>query len=225
MKQAAYSRDVVITYKLSGAPAIITLAIETNGVAIPDSAVTRLSGDVCKMIEGDGETKSSTWNAGVDWPDNITDVAVARVTAWLTDSPPQYCAVDVSGGSGASSYPVYYYPSAEGVPNGVTDDLYKIYRILLRRIEATPAAGFMMGAVEGEVGSTKNREVQANVILTKPYYIGVYPVTQQQWWFVTGTSTAKFTQKDCKERRPVENVTYLQLRDSGVFNGANDTFS
>ncbi|MDD2600876.1 MAG: hypothetical protein PHO37_16910 [Kiritimatiellae bacterium] len=84
-------------YKLAGEAAIVTLGIETNGVAIPDSAVTLLSGDVCKKVEvGSG---SITWNAGVDWPENLTVVAKAKVTAWSVDAPPQVMVIDLRGGA------------------------------------------------------------------------------------------------------------------------------
>ena len=57
MTQRANSRIVDITYELTGEAAIVTLGIETNGVALPDSAVTRLTGDVCKTVAtGSGQS-------------------------------------------------------------------------------------------------------------------------------------------------------------------------
>ncbi len=69
MQQIPYTRLVEVTYDLTGESAIVTLSIETNGVAIPDSAVTSLSGDVCKVV-GIGNGKTIIWNAGADWPEN-----------------------------------------------------------------------------------------------------------------------------------------------------------
>ena len=86
MTQRDNSRTVDIGYTLAGEAAIITLSIETNGVALPDSAVTTLAGDVCKVVEPG--PRSIVWNAGADWPENVTENAKARVTAWLTNAPP-----------------------------------------------------------------------------------------------------------------------------------------
>ena len=144
MTQRAGTRIVDITYTLSGEAAIVTLGIETNGVAIPDAAVTRLSGDVCKKVEAG--SRSIVWNAGADWPENLTVVAKAKVTAWSVDAPPLYCAVDVTQGTSAQTYPVYYYVSAEGVPGGVTNYAYKTNLILMRRIDSTGGEGFWMGS-------------------------------------------------------------------------------
>jgi hypothetical protein len=88
MTQVANTRIVNIGYNLANEAAIITLAIETNGVPIPDSAVRNLSGDVCKVVEA-GLNKSIVWNAGADWPEHSVTDARARVTAWSTKAPPQ----------------------------------------------------------------------------------------------------------------------------------------
>lgn len=134
--QLAYSRNVEITYKLSESPAIITLSIETNNVAIPNSAVTHLSGDVSMVVEPGGGNKTITWNAGADWPDNITDKAVARITAWYTNNPPAVMVVDLSKGVAGSSqnrYPVLYYPSLESLRGGITNEIYKSNFLVLKK--------------------------------------------------------------------------------------------
>ena len=81
-----------------------------------------------------------------------------------------------------------YLASAEFVPGGVTNALYKTTKLLLRKI---PAKG-----VEWTMGSTKSetqreldgfsaaeigREATHQVVLPNDYYIGVYEVTQAQW--------------------------------------------
>ncbi len=76
MTQRANSRIVDITYELTGEAAIMTVGIQTNGIALPDSAVTRLTGDVSKVVEP-GAGKAIVWNAGADWPENLTQAAKA----------------------------------------------------------------------------------------------------------------------------------------------------
>jgi len=215
MTQRAGTRVVDITYDLAGEAAIVTLGIETNGVAIPDSAVTRLSGDVCKVVAPG--SRSITWNAGADWPEHAVTNARARVTAWSTNAPPLYCAVDVTGGSATNVYPVYYYASAEGVPGGVTNDLYKTVLILLRRIGPTGGEGFLMGSPSTETGRNTARETQVRTWLTKGYYAGVYEVTQSQWYQVMGDTAqawpSKWNNNDYRLTRPVEQVSYWDIRE------------
>ena len=216
MQQREGTRVVDVWYDLAGEAAIVTLGIETNGAAIPDGAVTRLSGDVSVVIQP-GTDRHIVWNAGADWPENVAESAKARVTAWSVDAPPLYCAVDVTAGTSAQSYPVYYYTSAEAVPNGVTNDLYKTLRILMRRVGPTEGAGFTMGSPGNESYRTTAREAQVQAVLTKGYYVGVYEVTQGQWQQVMGdvrSWPAKWSNNDHKLTRPVEQVSYFDIREN-----------
>jgi formylglycine-generating enzyme required for sulfatase activity len=216
MTQRAGSRVVDITYTLAGEAAIITLAIETNGVALPSEAVTRLQGDVSTTVET-GTVRRIVWNAGADWPEHTVTNARARVTAWSADAPPTYCAVDVTGGTAANTWPVYYYPSAEAVPGGVTNDLYKTVLILMRKVPATGAEGFLMGSPSNEIGRIGDREAWHRVVLTKDYYIGVYEVTQSQWQQAMGDRRSwpsTWSHNDYKLTRPVEQVSYWDIREN-----------
>ena len=199
---------VDVYYDLAGEAAIITLGIETNVVMMPDSALTVLSGDVSKTIQP-GVQRKITWDAGAAWPAGAEATARARVVAWALSRPPLYCAVNLSAGPGASAYPVYYYPSAEAVPGGVTNDLYKSTWLLLRRIDPTPIWGFFMGSPSTEYGRLFyqiDNEIQTRTRLSQGYYIGIYEVTQKQWERVMGAYPSYFTAE--RDARPVEQVTY-----------------
>ncbi|MFA7174057.1 MAG: formylglycine-generating enzyme family protein [Kiritimatiellia bacterium] len=224
MAQRERSRIVDITYDLTGEEAaIITLGIETNGVALPDSAVKLLTGDVSMVIQP-GSDRHIVWNAGVDWPENLTQVAKAKVTAWSVDAPPLYCAVDVVSGWVTNVYPVYYYVSAEAVPEGVTSYLYKTTRILMRKIPPTGAGGFKMGAQPNEIGRNTANEVCHDVVLTKAFYAGVYQVTQWQWEQVMGDKLSwpsRYKHQDYNLTRPVETVSYYNVRENWSEEDAN----
>ena len=212
MVQRANSRWVDITYSLSGESAIVTLGIETNGVALPDSVVTRLSGDVCKVVPT-GIDKHIVWNAGADWPENVVSNAKARVTAWITNAPPQVMVVDLSKGTAATAqdpYPVYYYVSVDALPyGGLTNEVYKTEYLVLRKL---PAGLFSMGEGGGSVAVT----------LSHDFYAGVFEVTQMQWVKVTGSNPSSFG----KLSEPVENLSYDLIRGSAEQGGggwpAND---
>lgn len=85
----------------------------------------------------------------------------------------QYCIIDLSAGSTASSYPVTYLWEAPS--GGFNMDEYKTTKLVLRRIEA---GSFIMG-----------RDQQNNshrVTLTRPFYCGIFEVTEKQYSLVMG---------------------------------------
>lgn len=228
LEQITGTRAVKIKYDLDQ-DAIITLAITTNGVSIGDQHVTRfistqsgVTPPVNRVVEV-GDDHEIIWNAGIDWPEHEEQVQ-AKVTAWSEDAPPLYCAVNVLAGLGAGVdvYPVYYYPSAEAVPDGVTNIVYKTHRILMRRIDPTGGSGFRMGSPAEESGHNDSREVQVDVMLTKPFYIGIYQVTQKQWNHVMGNWPSYFT--TTREARPVEQVSYYDIREAPSNNPIDSTW-
>ena len=109
----------------------------------------------------------------------------------------QYCVIDLSGGASASSYPVSYVSS---VPSGgFNTDEYKTTKLVLRLIEP---GTFMMG------GSYQ-------VTLTKPFYCGVFEVTQKQYELVTGSNPSSYK----GDMRPVEQVSWNTIRgNSSTYN-------
>ena len=128
---------------------------------------------------------------------NLTATHGATVdlyAVWTCNS--LYAVIDLSAGSSASSYPVTYLSSPPS--GGFNTDEYKTKKLVLRRIE--PGSFKMRGSV--------------NVTLTKPFYIGLFEVTQKQYQLVTGSNPAKFQ----GDKRPVEYVSYNNIR--GTSNGA-----
>ena len=208
MAQRAGTRVVDVLYDLAGEAAIVTLGIETNGVAIPDSAVTRLSGDVSVVIQP-GTDRHIVWNAGADWPENVTETAKARVTAWSVDAPPQVMVIDLSGGTAATTYPVFYYSSMDALPyGGATNSLYKADYLVMRKI---PSGGFNMGEYPATTAVT----------LSQDFYAGVFEVTQEQWYNVMGGArAANFTDAASRAFRPMEMVSYEDIRGTAAQGGA-----
>lgn len=95
--------------------------------------------------------------------DNV--VFTVSIRDWI------YCVVDLSNGASAESYPVTYM---NVIPRGGWTSEYKTTKLVLKRIEA---GSFLMG---GKV-----------VTLTKPFYIGVFEITQAQWQNVMGVEPGK----------------------------------
>ena len=109
-----------------------------------------------------------------------------------------YCVVDLSGGASAKSYPVSYLSA---VPTGGWRDEHKTTKLVLRRIEA---GSFIMG---------KNQTTKSHsVTLTKPFYIGVFEITQNQWKLVMGSNPSYYK----GDTRPVDRVSYNSIRGSSA---------
>ena len=132
----------------------------------------------------------------------------------LQPSPPDeddgdtYAIVDLSGGPDATSYPVRYTDT----PPNLDDNTCRTTELWLRKI---PAGTFMMGSPEDELGR-ENIETQHEVTLTQDFYIGVFECTQKQFELVMGGNPSG-SLGDC---RPVEKVTYSNLRGTGEQVGA-----
>ena len=67
---------------------------------------------------------------------------------------------------------------------------------------------FLMGSTKG--GATANRETPVHkVTLTRPFYLGVYEVTQEQYKKVVGENPSEFP----GPKRPVDNVSFYKARE------------
>ena len=224
MSQAA-DRLVTITYTLSDAPAVITLEVQTNATgdvwaSIGGVAVCNAEGDVWKKVETGSHT--ITWRPDLSWPDHKIAAGGARavVTAWALDNTPDYMAVDISDYAQANTQ--RYYPAADFVPGGVlANTMYRKTKILMRKI--------MAKGVEWTMGSTKletsrqTDEKTHQVTLTNNYYIGVFPVTQEQWYLVSGDFPSYFTNAADRAMRPVEKVSFYTIRKTRWPNAIGST--
>ena len=143
---------------------------------------------------------------------NATPAAVSPKQASMTGLPSAskelYMVVDLSGGMAAKEYPVSYLAE---VPKDGWSDEYKTVKLVMRRIEP---GTFMMGSPTNEVGRN-NAETQHEVTLTKSFYIGVFEVTQKQWERVMGDWPSFFCNETCRDARPVERLTYNDIRGAG----------
>ena len=73
------------------------------------------------------------------------------------------------------------------------------------KLRLIPAGEFIMGADYNRFGSAREHKVTIN----KPFYMGIYQVTQEQFEAVMGRNPSKFK----GARRPVERVTWQDAVD------------
>ena len=147
-----------------------------------------------------------TWDAAKDAPGYNTRNFKVAMTA--VGGASMYIVVDLSGGPDATAYPVR--ASASG-PD-ISSDTCRTTELWLRII---PPGTFTMGSPETELGR-RNNETQHEVTLTRPFYIGVFEVTQKQWQLVTGATPSFYNYRG--DTRPVEYVSWNDIR--GTLNGA-----
>ena len=192
MRSSAFAKKVTVGYDLTIEDAIVTLDVLTNGVSIGAANVVSVSGDVNrKIVKGVG--KSIVWQSYQDWPDHAitNEVVQFKLTAWALDNPPDVMVVDLTSKSN-----IAFYASLDSMPGGgVTNDIYKTDKLVMRRI---PAGGSVF--TMGEAGGTGSKFPHF-VAFTNDFYLGVYEVTQKQLFNV------------CKERG---SDNFVDLADSDV---------
>lgn len=220
LSQNANTRLVTIQYKLAGdEPAVITVAVLTNGVALPPPSMKYLSGDVSKTmtqaIEPDADNlKTIVWDVAKESPGSLFSNAVAKITAYPTNNPPLYLVIDLTGGTNANRYPCRRTSQPPDFGN-LTNAACRTTELWLRYI---PACTCSMGAPSTELGYNANRfnpgfgmETVHAVTLTHDYYIGVFEVTQRQWELVMGNRPS-FNTSAYWADRPVEQVSHEDVR-------------
>ncbi len=74
-----------------------------------------------------------------------------------------------------------------------------------------PSGEFMMGAVPQDEEALVREKPQHKVQITKPFYMGKYPVTQEEWEKVMGNNPSKF--KQAGKRAPVESVSWNDCQE------------
>ena len=172
-------QDVIVTYDLAnnGEPAFVTFDVLTNGVPLPVAAVQSVTGDVSASLTdfvADGPGKTIRWKARTDWKGNLGENASVIVSAHYTNHiEGVYLRIDVTGGMNASSWPCHFGAVAPDVTSKafLWDELW---------FKCVPAGTFLMGSPEEELGRSDD-ETQHQVTISKPFFIGVTPITRRQW--------------------------------------------
>lgn len=212
-KQAwPFKRSVVINYTLeSNTQGATVFSVDFYGTFDDGETTFKLSDR--GTLEKDGAngllfsagTHKVIWNPASDLTLKSSNLKI-KVSATDITSEATYLVVDLSGGTGASSYPVSYLSS---VPEGGWSDEYRTTKLVLRLVQP---GTFTMGSPTGETGRDQNhpnRETRHTVTLTKPYYIGVFEMTQGQYKCITGDNPADLVKA---LDHPVNEVSYDMIR-------------
>jgi len=122
-----------------------------------------------------------------------------------------FLVIDVSNGPEADKYPVTHLKS---VPENGWGQEYKTYKIVLRKI---PAGEFSMGRKKWE-------SCYQRVRITKPFYMGIFEITQAQWAQVMGlwdedavVGVPHFKgNPDVDRLRPMESLDFEMIRGERI---------
>ena len=201
--QDAVTREVTITYSLSGAPAIVTLDIQTNGpsgyASIGGEHIDCFSSDsdVWRKVSTDG-TCTIKWHPDQSWPGGKATEVKAVVSAWSSDNPPDYMVADISSSAAANTE--RYYPSVDFLPGGLLGNpAYRTTKLVMRKVMAT--------GIPWTMGTGDN---STSVTLTNNYYIGVFEMTQGQFYQIAGYDKSAFKTEGAM--RPANLVYFNELR-------------
>ena len=210
------SRLVRVGYTLDGDPGIVTIDVQTNGVSIGAANIKALAGDVNRLVQT-GE-RAIFWRPDLSWPGHrITDGSVTvAVTAWATNTPPDYMMIDIS--LGGRTIPIeerttyYTHPDAIPFPGGVKNDLCKTDYLVFRKCPAANVK-WRMGTTATEQGSASSVPTAHYVTFTNDFWMGVYEVTQSQYHhFGVGKEDIGCCFTNECAMRPVEFVQYYWHR-------------
>ena len=202
------SKRMSVSYTLNE-PAVVVVDILVDDEPVPPFRRSTFRGETNQRVAAGRHTFS--WKPRKEGyaGDSLDNVRV-EIRAYALNRPPDFMTVGV-----AEPCDVRYYESADRVPGGVTNDVYKTEKMLFRLIPASNVS-WIMGCTTYE--SLVNnpvvaaREVPHKVTLCSDYYIGVYPVTQGQYYEMTGERPSTFKNRTDRDLRPVETVAYQTLR-------------
>ena len=186
-------KKVAVTYRLEGAPGIVTMDVQTNRgddvwVSIGGAAFAAgLSGDVGHVVDKDADHEI-IWDAHKTWPDRVIANGGIRavLTAWATNAPPDWLAVDL-----ARENTHFFCAREEDLPVAVGSAESKARWLILKRVHAS-GVRWVMGANSITDTNAGSNETPHFVTLTNDYYMGVYEFTQGQFMAMGGSWAANF---------------------------------
>ena len=204
--------DIDYTIVRSGGEAALDSAKHSVEITVVNCDVSPAETNVAHVFR-QGALPVSDGTHRVTWDANAEGVNFksqnVRVFAEIVHYAEKYMVIDVHEGPTATVYPVTYL---HGAPDGgINTAEYKGDKIALRLI---PPGSFVMGSPTTEPTRFSASETQHAVAITKPFYIGVFEITQKQYQNVMNANPSGWTDTD--GYHPVERVTYNKIRGTAI---------
>lgn len=208
-------------YVLSNDPAVVTVALSSPSGHIDESTYTNLTGDVNCLVQPG--VRRFDLRLGPEWEAlGLSDGDIrVNVRAWMISSPPDYMVMSLTN----SQEKVAYYVSTNAFPVQFASERHKTTHLVMKRVHAANVE-FRMGSPENE-SLRQSNEALRWAILSKDYYIGIYPVTKRQHDLAVGFVSSDSFWGDARfsgVRRddwPVCRISFSMLRSypHGLGNG------
>lgn len=224
---------VEISYTLTGEPAIVTIAIETNTladasgewIAVDGKGVGMLLGEANKIVYTLDAPSKAYWNVAATFNGSTFNPGSVRatVTAWPTNNPPNYMVVELNPTNDYERLFLKrrYYTTTNELPGGFEHVQYKTSKLLMRKIPAKDVVWWMGSPMRiGDEGWETTNDVPHKVMLTEDYYAGVYELTIGQLKTAEiydkffETNFTDFAQSDVVDLLPAERIGHhiVELR-------------
>ncbi|MBP5543635.1 MAG: formylglycine-generating enzyme family protein [Kiritimatiellae bacterium] len=196
---------VDVTFQLSGAESSETfyrIDVSASYPGMAGDAVAAKSLVSEPLVKGNG-SHTVVWDMGADLPCLVaSNLTVSVSAAPLAPTDPVYMIVDLSDGASATSYPVRYSLTGPDL----SDDTCRTSEMWFR---LCPAGTFTMGAASSDYATVSSWCLPAHsVTLTKPFWLGVFEVTQEQYYRIRGSWPSHYSNETYRATRPVEKVGY-----------------
>ena len=137
----------------------------------------------------------ATWDANADG--ETFQSRSCNVTAKLRVKPIRsdgdYMIIDLAESTNAALWRISYMSNVADPEATFNTDEYKTSKILLKKV---PAGTFLMGTVPGTddeatiVNKDNGEDPQHEVTISKPFFMGVFKLTDEQYRLITGTNTS-----------------------------------
>lgn len=183
-----YNRTYVVSFKLTGASAIVSLGAETNvsgdvWLPLKRDAFVGAYGDVNKVLEPSDDVRH------IYWPVSSVDRVIAAdkiravVKAWKKDAPPDWMLLSLR--TSERDLPNFtrlsFYESEVEIPNGWTSRCSKVEQVVFRKVPAKNVTWRMGTSGSPTTPGSDGVERYHTVGFTNDYYVSIFKVTQGQW--------------------------------------------
>lgn len=201
LTQDADTKLVRIGYSLTR-DAVVTFAIEADGVSVERKLLAEVLGDVNRRVAatGAGETREILWKPTSGWmPAANPGTFKAVVRAWPDSSPPEWLVCDLR------TMRTSYYETEDEMPYGnVTNSFYKSAALAMRKMHAAGVTWWMGNPASTGTGASPYRKVR----FTRDYYISVYLTTVGQGDLMNGGTDSS---DSARRRMPTSYVTVADM--------------
>ena len=220
-----HSEKILAEYKKNNAPAeLLTIKGVGHGFDIGFKGFAQYTPEQMKIAILARDTSVAWFEKFLLAPKKELKIAqkAAPEAAPKADLTHEYAVVDLSKGP-QGPWPVTELDKAP--EDLLTNDVWRTAKLLLRRI---PAGKFQMGTPASDsAGELYAREYHAEdkphtVTLSKAFYVGVFPTTQEQWSQVMGNNPSYFAGNP---KCPVETVSWNDIRGGAWPGGEADAKS